>query len=383
MMHDGRPLIAHIIFRLDYGGMENGVVNLVNRLPLNQYRHVIIALSEAGEFKQRILRNDVDVYALHKRPGKDFIAYWRLYKLLKKLKPALTHTRNIGTWDCAIIAWLSGVPVRIHGEHGWDVHDPDGNSIKYVWIRKILNVFISRFITVSIDLKGYLVRVVGINPKKITYICNGVDTDRFKPRQIGQLSILPRDRFPLGCIVIGSVTRFTEIKDPLNLVQAFIKLRSELGKQEIDVRLLMIGDGPLRLTALNLLQEAGQAGAAWLPGSRDDLPLLMQEMDIFALGSLKEGISNTLLESMASGVPLVATMTGGNIEIIEHEMTGRLVPVGDSQALAAAVLYYVKNNEIRQRHGAAARDRAESYYSLERMLENYYNLYASFSRKES
>jgi len=106
-------------------------------------------------------------------------------------------------------------------------------------------------------------------------------------------------------------------------------------------------------------------------------------MDIFALGSLKEGISNTLLESMASGVPLVATMTGGNIEIIEHEVMGRLVPVGDSQALAAAVLHYVKDNEIRQRHGAAARVRAESYYSLERMIENYYNLYTSFSRKES
>ena len=383
MMHDGRPLIAHILFRLDYGGMENGVVNIVNRLPQNQFRHVIIALSEAGEFKQRILRNDVDVYALHKRPGKDFIAYWRLYKLLKKLKPTLTHTRNIGTWDCAIIAWLSGVPVRIHGEHGWDVHDPDGNSIKYVWLRKILNLFISRYITVSLDLKSYLERVVRINPKKITHICNGVDTDRFKPKQNAQLSILPRDRFPLGCIVLGSVTRFTEIKDPLNLVKAFIKLRSELGKQEIDVRLLMIGDGPLRLSALNLLQKAGQADAAWLPGSRDDLPLLMQEMDIFALGSLKEGISNTLLESMASGVPLVATMTGGNIEIIEHEVMGRLVPVGDSQALAAAVLHYVKDNEIRQRHGAAARVRAESYYSLERMIENYYNLYTSFSRKES
>ena len=383
MMHDGRPLIAHIIFRLDYGGMENGVVNLVNRLPQDQFRHVIIALSEAGEFKHRILRNDVDVYALHKRPGKDFIAYWRLYKLLKKLKPTLTHTRNIGTWDCAIVAWLSGVPVRIHGEHGWDVHDPDGNSIKYIWLRRILNIFISRFITVSLDLKGYLVRVVGINPKKITHICNGVDTDRFKPRQIGQLSILPRDRFPLGCIVLGSVTRFTEIKDPLNLVQAFIKLRSELCKQEIDLRLLMIGDGPLRLSAVNLLQEAGQADAAWLPGSRDDLPLLIQEMDIFALGSLKEGISNTLLESMASGVPLVATMTGGNIEIIEHEVTGRLVPAGDSQALATAVLYYVRNKEIRKRHGAAARVRAESYFSLERMLKNYYNLYASFSPKES
>ena len=383
MMHDGRPLIAHIIFRLDYGGMENGVVNLVNRLPQDQFRHVIIALSEAGEFKHRILRNDVDVYALHKRPGKDFIAYWRLYKLLKKLKPTLTHTRNIGTWDCAIVAWLSGVPVRIHGEHGWDVHDPDGNSIKYVWLRKILNIFISRFVTVSLDLKSYLVRVVGINPKKITHICNGVDTDRFKPRQIGQLSILPRDRFPLGCIVLGSVTRFTEIKDPLNLVQAFIKLRSELGKQEIDLRLLMIGDGPLRLSALNLLQEAGQADTAWLPGSRDDLPLLIQEMDIFALGSLKEGISNTLLESMASGVPLVATMTGGNIEIIEHEVMGRLVPVSDSQALSAAVFQYAINHEIRQRHGAAARVRAENYYSLERMIENYYNLYASFSRKES
>ncbi len=382
MINRDRPLIAHILFRLDYGGMENGIVNLVNELPHEQFRHVVVALSEATKFRERITRSDVEVYALHKQAGKDFLAYWRLYKLLRQLKPDLVHTRNIGTLDCAVIAWLAGVPIRVHGEHGWDVHDPDGTSLKYIWVRRLINRFVSRFIAVSQDLQSYLVQVVGINPQKTIHIYNGVDTKKFVPRQNGMASVLPAGIFPIGCVVIGSVTRFNEIKDPLNLVQAFISLRRDLRKQHVNVRLLMIGDGPLHSLALNLLQEAGEADAAWLPGSRDDIPSLLKEMDVFVLGSLKEGISNTLLESMATGIPLVATLTGGNINLIESGVMGMLVPVGNPQALADALLSYVKDAELRQRHGAAARARAESRYSLANMLDGYSNLYSSLMQRK-
>jgi sugar transferase (PEP-CTERM/EpsH1 system associated) len=372
---DPRPLIAHIVFRFDYGGMENGIVNLVNALPAGEFRHAIVALTEASDFRSRITRPDVTVHALGKKPGQDPAAYLRLYRLLRELRPAVVHTRNIGTLDCAFIAMLAGVPTRIHGEHGWDVHDPDGTNKKYRLMRRVLGRLVRRFITVSKDLERYLVDRVGIAESKVQRICNGVDVARFSPGAIAESARLPADRFPAGSVVIGSVTRFMEIKDPLNLVRAFIELRRRYANGGPDVRLLMIGGGPLRPAADELLKAAGQTNAAWLPDSREDVSDLLRQMHIFVLGSRREGISNTVLESMASGLPVVASNVGGNLELVLPGVTGDLVPPEDSAALAAAIDRYATDPGLRERHGAAARERVVREYSLARMMNDYAALY--------
>lgn len=367
-------MIAHIVFRFDYGGLENGVVNVVNGMSNGPFEHAIIALSEATDFRQR-LREGVNVYEIGKRPGKDFGAYVRLFKLLRKLRPAVVHTRNMGTLDCVFVAFLAGVPVRIHGEHGWDVFDPDGTNPKYRAIRRALSRFVRRFVTVSDDLRRWLETSVGIPAAKITRICNGVDTDRFRPAQPGDSEPLPAAVFDADSVVIGSVTRFSAIKDPLNLVDAFLRLREQPDGRGDALRLLMIGDGELRERALARLEEAGAADVAWLPGSRDDIPELMRAMDIFVLGSLREGISNTVLEAMASGLPVIASETGGNPELIVVGQTGELVAPGDSNALAAAIKHYALDSALRDRHGRAARARALASFSIAAMVDSYRLLY--------
>lgn len=370
------PLVVHVIHRLDYGGLENGLVNLINQLPRQRYRHAIIALTEITGFSDRLKNKDeIQIFSLRKKKGKDWGSYWRLFKFLRQLKPKVVHSRNIGTLDCLLIAWLAGVPVRIHGEHGWDVYDPNGTNKKYLWMRRIIDPFVSQFVTVSKDLRDYLVTRVGIEGTKVLHICNGVDTDRFLLRESMSKDLLPSGIFIPGCIVVGSTTRFNEIKDPLNLVRAFILLRSRMTSRGIDVRLLMVGDGPLRLVALKMLADAGVDHAAWLPGSRDDIPELLSTMDIYVLGSLREGISNTLLESMATGLPLIATATGGNLELIESRVIGELVPPADSEAMARVLEIYVSDPIMRKRHGAAARVRAVSEYSLKKMINAYQFLY--------
>ena len=174
------PLIVHVVFRLDYGGLENGVVNLVNSLSMESQRHAIVALTEASSFKRR-LRDEVPLFQLGKRPGKDPAAYLRLFRLFRRLRPTVVHTRNIGTMDCALVAFLARVPVRIHGEHGWDVFDPDGESPKYRRIRRLLSPFVSRFVTVSDDLRRWLIAAVGIPAAKVTHVYNGVDTHKYQP----------------------------------------------------------------------------------------------------------------------------------------------------------------------------------------------------------
>jgi len=371
-----RPLIAHIIFRLDYGGLENGVVNIVNGLPEEAFRHAVIALEGVRDFRQRIRRADVEVFSLHKRPGKDPGAYLRLYRLLKRLRPALAHTRNLGTLEGAVVARLAGVPHRVHSEHGWDQDDPHGTNRKYHFLRRLASPVIDRFVAVSQEIERWLSDTVGIRREKITRICNGVDTRRFHPPTDAAERALLADRFPPGSIVVGSVTRFNAIKDPLNLVRAFITARRDPAGGRL--RLVMAGDGRLRAPAEQLLRDAGEESAAWLPGSRDDIPQLLRAIDVFVLGSLREGISNTVLEAMASGLPVVASATGGNLELIQDKVTGRLVEPGASDELAAALLEYARDDAVRVAQGRAARARVEREYSLQRMLADYEALYRSF-----
>jgi len=367
------PLIAHVVHRFDYGGLENGIVNLINRMPEDAFRHCVIALTEATDFASRLQKPGVSVHTLNKKPGKDPAAYVRLYRLLRELRPAVLHTRNIGTLDCAPIGRLAGIPVCLHGEHGWDTHDPDGTNPKYRRLRRLLRPFVRRFITVSEELRRWLVDVVGIDASRVVRICNGVDTDRFYPERGRHHAVA--ERFDTRTVIVGSVLRFNEIKDPMNLVDAFIAARPRAAARGVDLGLVMVGDGPLRERALARLHQAGQSDSAWLPGSRDDVPAILRSLDIFALGSRREGISNTLLEAMASGLPLVATDTGGNVELIDPERNGVLVPPGESEALARALLELAADRDRRLALAEASRQRAIAEFSLDRMVDEYRGVY--------
>ena len=145
----GAPLVAHVIHRLDVGGLENGLVNLINRIPTGRFRHAIICLTNYSAFRQRIQRSDVPVFALNKPPGNSPVLHFKLWRLLMQLRPDIVHTRNLGALEGALPAALAGVPVRIHGEHGHDVGDLGGGSRKYQWFRRALKPFVHQYIALS------------------------------------------------------------------------------------------------------------------------------------------------------------------------------------------------------------------------------------------
>ena len=128
------------------------------------------------------------------------------------------------------------------------------------------------------------------------------------------------------------------VKHQTLLVQAFLRAIDRQPSLRERLRLVLIGDGPLRAQCLSLLEAAGAADLAWLPGERRDVPELMRGLDCFVLPSLAEGISNTILEAMASGLPVIATEVGGNADLVSHGKTGLIVPADDLEALAAAIL---------------------------------------------
>ena len=180
-VEDLRPLVVHVVHRFDVGGLENGVVNIVNHMPSGTYRHVVLALTEATDFGRRIRRTDVSVIALHKRPGHAFWLYPAIFRLMRRLRPAIVHSRNLAALETLVAAWAAGVPVRVHGEHGRDIDDLDGTNRKYQWLRRIYRPFVSHYVSLSRELTDYLVAKVGVPPSAITQICNGVDTMHFTP----------------------------------------------------------------------------------------------------------------------------------------------------------------------------------------------------------
>lgn len=371
---DPRPLVAHVVFRFDVGGLENGVVNLINHMPEDAYRHAVISLTDITDFRQRIARDDVGFFAMNKAPGHTLWLYPRLLELFRNLRPAIVHTRNLAALEVAVPAWAAGVGVRIHGEHGRDVGDLVGSSKKYQWLRRCYRPFVTHYIALSRDLEHYLTARVGVSRTKVAQIYNGVDVRRFRFAATRQ----PIAGCPFAdpaCCLIGTVGRMQVVKNQTALAQAFIRTLEAFPHLRSRLRLVMIGDGPLRSRAQAMLDTAGLGELAWLPGQRDDVPEILRGLDCFVLPSLAEGVSNTVLEAMASGLPVIATDVGGNGELIEVGRSGELVPVSDAEAMVRAIADCAMNPQRARIAGAAGRAVVEARFSLEAMSKGYRDLY--------
>ncbi len=364
------PHIVHIVHRFDTGGMENGMVNLFNTLPPDRYRHSVIALTDYTDFRKRITAQSVDFHAIHRAPGHGIGWAGRLWRLLRRLKPDLVHTRNLAALEAQFVAAAAGVRHTVHGEHGRDVFDLHGQNWKYNLLRRAARPFVSNYIAVSRDLEDWLRSVIRVPHNKLHQIYNGVDGTRFRPR------VGPRPDFAHpDSIVFGAVGRMVEVKDYPMLTRAFIQLVRQQPERAARARLVIVGEGPARATCQDMLKSAGLAHLAWLPGERHDIADIMQVFDVFVLPSKNEGISNTILEALASGLPVIATAVGGNVELVEDGVNGLLVPVGDFSGMAQALLTYLDTPALIDEHAGNARQIAEQRFSIPAMAEAYARVY--------
>jgi sugar transferase (PEP-CTERM/EpsH1 system associated) len=370
------PLIAHVVYHFGVGGLENGVVNLINRLPAARWRHAVIALTEvAPAMRERIARPGVTYHTLGKGPGHLLPLYPRLYRLFRALRPSIVHTRNLAALEAVVPARLARVPVVIHGEHGRDADDIDGRNRRNLWTRRLYSPFVSRYVALSAELERYLAGPVGIAPTRIERIINGVDTAQFAPRGRARPPIADCPFADPRQFLVGTVGRLDAVKDQTNLARAFVAaLRRHPGARG-RLRLVVVGDGPLRGEVERVLADAGALPQAWLAGERHDVADVMRGLDLFVLPSLAEGISNTLLEAMASSLPVVATRVGGNAELMEEGLTGRLVARADPEAIATEILRYFDDPQLARRHGGAGRSLVEKRFSLDLMVRRYDQLY--------
>ncbi|MFC5524276.1 TIGR03088 family PEP-CTERM/XrtA system glycosyltransferase [Rhodanobacter ginsengisoli] len=372
---NGKPLIAHVLYRLETGGMERVLVTMINRTQL-QYRHAVICLDGFSALREQIEDTNVPCLALNKRPGKDWPCYFRLWKALRKLKPDLVHSYNFGALDAAPVAKLAGVRHIVHAERGRNASDPRGESRKYRNLRRWLLPFIDRYLTVSRDLQDWLTEKVGIDPSRVVFIPNGIDPANYviAPRKNEVRPILSSFA-PPGTIVIGSVGRLDPVKDQAGLVSAFNLLCESLPDVRERLRLVIVGEGPQRSMLEAQITDLGLSEQVYLLGNRNDVPAILPEFDIFALSSIAEGMPGVLLEAMAAGLPVAATEVGGVSEVVSSGVTGLLVAASSPHALAKALANYVSNEALRSRHGHAGRARVEAGFSLNEMVSAYTALY--------
>jgi len=370
-----KPLIAHVLFRLGTGGLENGVVNLINTMPNDDYRHAVICMTNYTDFRNRIKNDAVQVYCLNKKPGKDFAVYFRLWRLLREIKPDILHTRNLSALEAQLSGLLAGIKHRVHGEHGRDIDDVDGTNPRYVLLRRLFRPLVQRYIPMSKDLEFWLINQIKVPPKKITQVYNGVDLSRFKLSDNKPLALLPPDFRAPELMLIGTVGRLDPVKDQITLVQAFIHLVKTDPALRNKVRLIVIGAGVLLPQLQALSRETDMDDLIWFAGERHDVADIMQTLDLFVLPSINEGISNTILEAMATALPVIATNVGGNPELVINDQTGYLVPKQNPIAMTKAFKHYLDNPALLGIHGQAGRNRCVLTFSLDRMIADYVSIY--------
>ncbi|MBA4211863.1 MAG: sugar transferase [Polaromonas sp.] len=366
-----RRRIVHVVYSFSVGGLENVIVQLINRLPADQFEHVVLSLTTISDFRNRITQPGVRFIELHKQPGHAIPLYPRIYQLLRELKPDVVHTCNLAALEITPLAWLARVPLRIHAEHGWDAHDPQGQNPRYQRLRKLYKPFVSHYVSVSKDLDDYLARAIGVPASRRSLIANGVDTDTFAPR-VGPAAAVPGCPFVPGQHwLVGTVGRLQTVKNQPLLARAFVRLLRAHPEMAERARLVIVGEGPLRREIEGILAQAGASHLAWVPGGRGDIPEVLRMLDCFVLPSETEGTSCTLQEAMSCGLLCIATAVGGTPELLAHGRAGVLLEPGNVDALTNELARSYASLDESRHLGHVARELALSSFGMAGMVRQY------------
>lgn len=366
--------IGFVLHVMQVAGAEMLVAETIRRLG-DRLDPIVICLDDVGQLGERVRAEGIPVVALHRRPGLDLSVGRGIASIISDRRLEVLHAHQYTPFFyTAAGRLLARRPVHVmFTEHGR--HYPDVVSAK----RRVANrLVLSRF---ADEINGVcrfsidsLARNDGFSRRPLEVIDNGIDVARYAPAGPAERAAVRRG---LGLDparrLIVCIARFHPVKDHEMLMRAFAGVAAE----RTDVDLLLAGGGPRQAELEQLAGTLGIANRVHFLGVRTDVPDLLRASDIFTLTSVSEAASLTLLEAMATALPVVVTAVGGNPEIVVDRESGLLVPRGDHRAAAAAFLELLNRPAVADRLGRAARERVEARFTLDGTIQNYYARYAA------
>jgi len=361
--------LLHVVGRFDFGGTERQQAELIKRLPADRYEQTIAAMQK-GAFAAEVEERGIPVIEFPFTSFYDIRAvrnYLALARLIRRERFQLVHCHNFysnifGT----IAARLAGTRTIITSRR-----DLGGMFTKtQLRVQRLAYKFSAAVLANSQGVKRVLVENEQVSEAKIHCVYNGIDTDRFAPREpsadVAQsLGIAP------GSPVVGKVGNL----HPWKGFDVFIRIAAAVNASRPDARFLIVGDGTEHQRLKQMARELHLEQSVTFAGARGDIPEMLALMSVFVLSSPAEGLPNAVLEAMACGLPVVASNVGGVPETVSNGETGFLVSPGDAAGFAEKILQLLNDPTHARQMGEAGRRKVVEQFSCERLVENMQALY--------
>ena len=374
--------VINPITRLIVGGAQETVIETCACINKDRFETQIVAGPQTGpegELISEVKKRHIPLTLIPElvreiNPVKDLIAAYKLVKLFKREQPHIVHTHSsktgiIGRWA----ARLAGVPVIVHTVHGWGHHPYQQPLIQkiYIFAEQKTVSFTDKLIAVStLNVDKGLKDHIGTREKYVV-IHSCINLDDFSRPKVDPLSLRRALGIDAASPVVGTVSRLSHQKNPLD----FVRMAAQVKKEIPTARFLFVGDGPLRAETEALIRELHLEQDIILAGLRMDVPDLLHVMDIFTLTSLWEGLPRVIPQAMIAGLPVVANNVDGNAEIIRDGVNGFLTPPGDISLMAERIVRLLKDQPLKQAIVAQGRETAAQEFSLHDMVKKIETIY--------
>ncbi|MFN7978435.1 MAG: glycosyltransferase [Vicinamibacterales bacterium] len=360
------PTVLQVVLRLDPGGTERLVIEIVRRLR-TRIPMAVCCLDAPGAWADRVAADGVPLHVLRRPPGFHPALARELAGVVRRTGARVLHCHHYTPFVYGRLAsWLVPGARAIYTEHGRLSDSPP--SRKRQLANRVLMAGAHHLFAVSHDLRSHLLRE-GV-PERMQVIWNGID-----PGPVPDVAARDAARLALGAApedcVVATVARLDPVKDLRLLVRAVARA----ARQAPRLKLVLLGDGPERAAIEAAVVREGVGDRVRLLGHRDDARALLPGVDIFANTSTSEGISLTLLEAMAAQLPIVATRVGGTPEVVLDHETGRLVPARDADAVGEAIAGLASDVDRRRTFGRAGRARLLAHFTIDEMVRRYEQVY--------
>lgn len=378
---DGRRTVAHVITRMIVGGAQETVLLAAALADRSRFQSVVVTGPQTGpegSLHEELAARGVEVVVLPElvrqvSPVMDLRAVRSLQRLYGRLQPDVVHTNSSKAGIVGrLAARRAGVPRVVHTVHGWPFHEHQHAAVSATWRaaeRRAAPLADRLVVVADADRRKGLAAGIG-RPEQYVTVRSGLELARYRADDHVRREVRSELGLPAGTLVVGAVNRLSPQKDPLTLLRALAAPLRELPA----ARLLLVGDGPLRAAVESLVRGLGLAERVVLTGLRTDVPRLLTAMDVFVSASRWEGLPRTLLQAMATGLPVVATAADGVVDVVTDGRTGRLVPVADADALGCAVLELLRDPGRRAEFAARAAERLPEFDAV-RMVRDLEALY--------